>query len=92
MAELIDLGLVREGYRVLENLLAKRGIRWFLATEGARLMALDKSKIDLVIRAARKARERKGHEVPEAAVAHGRSMIRRELIQRVAIAMLRTGC
>ena len=92
MAELIDLGLVTEAQRVLEKLLDQHGIRWFLATDGAALMALDKSKISLVVRTARKARERQGHAVLEEALAHCLHRVRRDLIRRVAIAMLRTGC
>ncbi|MBI5544199.1 MAG: hypothetical protein HY901_09940 [Deltaproteobacteria bacterium] len=92
MAELIDLGLVSEAKRVLEKLFDKHGIRWFMATEGPRLFALDKSKVDLVVRTALRARERRGLESYEDAIEHCRTQVRRDLIRRVAIAMLQTGC
>lgn len=92
MAEIIDLGLVTDAQRLLEKLLDRHGIRWFLAGEGARLMALDKSKLELVVRTAQKARERKGLRVHEGAGDYCRKQVRRELIRRVAIAMVKTGC
>lgn len=92
MAELIDLGLLGESRRVLEKLVDKRGIRYFMANEGPRLLALDKAKVDLVVRTAQRALERKGRAAHEESVAHCRTQVRRELIRRVAIAMLKTGC
>jgi hypothetical protein len=92
MAELIDLGLVGEAKRVLEKLVDKRGIRWFLASEGPRLMALDATKIDLVVRTAERVRRRRGQRVIASSREQCRTQVRRALIQRVAIAMLKTGC
>ena len=92
MAELIDLGLLVEAKRVLEKLLKTRGIRWFMATEGPRLLALDPSKVDLVVRTALRARERQGFEPLQDTVEHCHTQIRRDLIRRVALAMLETGC
>ncbi|HEY3450126.1 MAG TPA: hypothetical protein VGK67_27480 [Myxococcales bacterium] len=92
MAELIDLGLLGEATRLLEKLVDQRGIRFFMATEGPRLLALDPSKVDLVVRTAQRARERKGFPPHEGAVEHCHTQVRRNLIRRVAIAMLETGC
>ena len=92
MAELIDLGLVGDTQRILQKLLDKHGIRWFLAGEGARLIALDKAKVELVVRTAQRARQRAGKRILNAATEHCRKQVRRELIRRVAFAMLKTGC
>jgi len=92
MAELIDLGLLSEAKRVMEKLLDQRGIRWFMASEGPRLLALDPSKVDLIVRTAKRVRERKGFGPHESAVEHCHTQIRRDLIRRVALAMLKTGC
>ena len=92
MAELIDLGLIGESKRVLDKLIDKRGIRWFLANEGPRLMALDASKVDMVVRTAQSARRRRGLGVVGGSCEQCRKLVRRALIRRVAIAMLKTGC
>ncbi len=94
MAELIDLSLLTDANQLLDKLLHKHGINWFLAKDGPRLMALEKAKIDLVIETAIRARSRKSrsYKPPRQAVEHCRRQIRRQLIQRVAMAMLQTGC
>jgi len=91
MAELIDLGLLAESKRVLERLLAKHGIRWFMATEGPRLLALDPAKVDRVLRTAIRARQRKGLAPHPGALEHCHTRIRRDLIRKVALAMLQAG-
>ncbi len=92
MAELIDLNLVTHARKLVEELIERRGIVWFLDREGPRLMALDPEKIDVVGDAAAKARQRSKKSVPRSAVEHCRRQVRRLLIRRVALAMVRTGC
>jgi len=92
MADLIDIGLLSDANRLLDKLLEKHGIRWFLAADGERLMALEKSKVDLVVRTVTRARERRNQPVLESAVEHCRQHVRRALIRRVAQEMVRTGC
>ncbi len=92
MAELIDLGLLGEAKRLLDKLVDQRGIRYFMASEGPRLLALDPSKVELVVRAAQRARERRGLPPPEGALERCHTQVRRDLIRRVALAMLNTGC
>ena len=50
MAQLIDLTLLKESQQMLQKLLAKRGLTYFLDKEGGgnRLFSLEKSKVDLV--------------------------------------------
>ncbi|HCF57018.1 MAG TPA: hypothetical protein DFS52_03350 [Myxococcales bacterium] len=92
MAELIDLGLLTDANRLLEKLIEKHGIAWFLARDGQRLLALEKQKIDLVVRTAVRSRERKAQVVMRPAVEQCRKSVRRTLIRRVAEAMVGTGC
>jgi len=92
MADVIDLGLLVESKRVLKRLLESRGIRWFMASEGPRLLALDPAKVDLVVRIALRVRERQGAEPIQGAAESCHKHVRRELIRKVALAMLRTGC
>ena len=92
MAQLIDLILVTEARKRLDDLIDARGIRWFLAPEGKRLVELEKTKIELVVTAAANSRAQAGRPAPPDAVAHCRAQIRRDLIRKVALAMLATGC
>lgn len=91
MAEIIDLGLLSDARRILGKLLDRHGIAWFMARESDRLMALEQSHVENVIKAAVEARRRKGFDVPPKAVEHCRKQVRRELIRRVAEAMVATG-
>jgi hypothetical protein len=92
MSELIDLALVTDAQKLVESLLDKHGINWFMARDGNRLMALDKSKIDLVVTTVVKQRERRGRPVLGSAAEHCRRQVRRTLIRQVAVAMISTGC
>lgn len=92
MAEFIDLRLMFETNRLLDRLLERRGLRWFLASEGPRLFELEKSKIDLVVEAGVQALRRQGHAPLASTVEHCRKQIRRTLIRLIAEAMLATGC
>ena len=75
----------------LHKLLDARGVSYFLQKDGHRLFHIEPAKVELVVRTA--IRTRKG-ELPDPhpkAVEHCRQEIRRELIRRVASAMLQTG-
>ena len=89
MAEIIDIGLVSDAQRLLERLIDERGIGWFLDRESRRLVALQPSKIDLVVKAALRTKKRR---VPARVVEHCRRHVRRILIHEVARAMLASGC
>ena len=91
MAEIIDLGLLSDARRILVKLLDRHGISWFMSRESQRLMALEKAQVEHVIKAAVEGRRRKGFDVPPKAVEHCRNQVRRELIRRVAEAMVSTG-
>ncbi|MBR2980057.1 MAG: hypothetical protein IKC51_09015 [Myxococcaceae bacterium] len=92
MAELIDLRLMFETNRLIDRLLERRGLRWFLVAEGPRLFELEKSKLDLVVDAGTQALRRQGSEPDPRAIEHCRKLSRRRLIRLIAEAMLATGC
>jgi hypothetical protein len=91
MADIIDLTLLADVRRYFQKLLETRGLNYFLKKEGHRLFQIEPTKIELVIRTALKTRKRGQPRPPEQAVDHCRTEIRRELIRRVASAMLQTG-
>ena len=91
MADIIDLTLLTDVRRYLQKLLDARGLTYFLQKEGHRLFQIEPAKIDLVIRTALRSRAPGLPKPPEQAVDHCRMEIRRELIRRVASAMLQTG-
>jgi hypothetical protein len=92
MADIIDLTLVAHVRRLFHKLLETRGLSYFLQKEGSRLFHLEPAKVELVLRAALRARRAEGAQPPpEAAVEYCRKLLRRELIQRVVKAMLQTG-
>jgi hypothetical protein len=91
MADIIDLTLLADARRYYQKLLETRGLNYFLKKEGPRLFQIEPTKIELVIRTALRARKGKQSRPPEQAVEHCRAEIRRELIRRVASAMLQTG-
>jgi hypothetical protein len=91
MADIIDLTLLADVRRYFQKLLDTRGLSYFLKKEGHRLFQIEPAKIELVIRTALRARKGAKTRPPEQAVDHCRAEIRRELIRRVASAMLQTG-
>jgi hypothetical protein len=91
MAEIIDLGLFSTARRVLRKLLTQRGIAWFLEREGKRLVKIDRAKVDLVVRTASRARARQSMPPSSESVEACRRRVRRELIRRVAHAMVDSG-
>lgn len=91
MADIIDLTLLADVRRYFQKLLDTRGLNYFLKKEGPRLFQIEPAKVELVIRTALRARKGGRTRPPEQAVEHCRAEIRRELIRRVASAMLQTG-
>lgn len=92
MGDLIDLPLVQGARKLLEELIDARGIRWFLAPEGRRLLELEKAKVELVVAAAANERQRAGRQPHPEAIEHCRVQIRRDLIRKLAMAMIASGC
>jgi hypothetical protein len=90
MADIIDLSLVADVRRLFHKLLDARGLSYFLKKEGDRLFHIEPAKVEMVLRTALRTRP-EGSAPPEAAVAYCRKELRRELIRRVAEAMLQTG-
>jgi hypothetical protein len=91
MADIIDLTLLTDVRRYLQKLLETRGLSYFLQKEGNRLFQIEPSKVELVIRTALRKRPPGAPRPPDQAVDHCRMEVRRELIRRVASAMLQTG-
>ncbi len=91
MADIIDLSLLTDARRYLHKMLDKRGLSYFLQKDGPRLFHLEPSKVDLVVRTALRTRNPELPPPHERAVEHCRKEVRRELIRRVAGAMLQTG-
>ena len=92
MTELIDLSLLKDSRSLLETLLKKRGLSYFLAKDGPQpLFSLEKSKVELVVKTAAAKTTRNGREVHPKALEYCRKEIRRELIARVTQAMMRVG-
>lgn len=91
MADIIDLSLLTDARRYLHKMLDARGLSYFLQKDGPRLFHIEPSKVDLVIRTVLRTRDDNLPPVHEKAVEHCRKELRRELIRRVAGAMLQTG-
>jgi hypothetical protein len=91
MADIIDLTLLADVRRYFQKLLETRGLAYFLKKEGHRLFQIEPAKVELVIRTALRTRPDGQPRPPDQAVEHCRTEIRRELIRRVASAMLQTG-
>lgn len=92
MTELIDLSLVRASRELLEAMLERRGLSFFLSTGGGQpLFSLEKSKVDLVVKTAASKLAREGRNVHPKAVEHSRKEIRRALIREVTTQMMRVG-
>lgn len=92
MAEIIDIALVADAKRLLEQLIEKHGIAWFLKRDGKRLMAIDDAKVDLVLATAAAARKREHRKTHPSALEHCRVQLKRALIRMVAQAMVASGC
>ncbi|MBM7118805.1 hypothetical protein [Archangium primigenium] len=91
MADIIDLSLLADSRRYLLKLLDTRGLSYFLQKDGSRLFHIEPSKIELVLRTVLRSRAEDLPTPHPKAIEHCRKEIRRELIRRVASAMLQTG-
>ena len=92
MTDVIDLSLLKESRSLMESLLDKRGLTYFLAKEGKQpLFSIEKSAVELVVRTTAAKLERKGRSVHPKALEYCRKELRRELIRRVTAAMMRVG-
>jgi hypothetical protein len=91
MADIIDLSLLADARRYLHKLLDARGLSYFLQKDGHRLFHIEPAKVDLVVRTALRSRNDDLSAPHPKAVEHCRKEVRRELIRRVASAMLQTG-
>ncbi len=91
MADIIDLQLLAAARRILRKVLSQRGIAYFLSGEGKRLIRIDPAKVDIVVRSAVRARARQDATPSPDAVEDSRRRVRRELIRRVARAMIDAG-
>ena len=93
MAEIIDIALIADAQRLLEQLIDKHGIAWFLKRDGKRLMAIDDAKVELVLATAGSAGRRKHpRKAHPAALDYCRVQLKRVLIRLVAQAMVASGC
>jgi hypothetical protein len=91
MADIIDLSLLADARRYLHKMLDARGLSYFLQKDGPRLFHIEPKKVDLVIRTVLRSRDAELPPPHEKAVDYCRKELRRELIRRVAGAMLQTG-
>jgi hypothetical protein len=85
----VDLTLVSHARRTLAGVLDQRGLRFFLDGPG-RSPRLDARRIAWVVEAARRGVTRRARRDPDA-LSRTRRVVRRELIRRVAEAMLQAG-
>ncbi|MCE9669342.1 hypothetical protein LY474_16140 [Myxococcus stipitatus] len=91
MADIIDLTFLADVRRFFNKLIDQRGLSYFLQKDGARLFHIEPSKVELVLRTALRARNPELPRPHDQAIEHCRREVRRELIRRVANAMLQTG-
>jgi hypothetical protein len=89
MGYLIDLSLIHEARSLLEKLLARRGLAYFLASDGQRLFSIEPDRVDLVVRAAEAQFAKSGRRVHPKAVEQSRREVRRILVRRVTEAAMR---
>lgn len=91
MADIIDITLLADVRRFFQKLIEQRGLSYFLQKDGPRLFQIEPSKVELVLRTAVRTRNPELPAPHEKAIEHCRKELRRELIRRVASAMLQTG-
>jgi hypothetical protein len=90
MTEIIDLSLLKDSQIVLDEMLKRRGLAYFMAREG-RPLSLESTRVELVVKSCVKKLERKGRPVHPRALDHCRRLVRRELIRRVTATMMGLG-
>jgi hypothetical protein len=86
----VDLTLVSRARGVLHSVLEERGLGFFLKPESPRTPRLDPRRIAWVVEIARRRVGRKARNDPDA-LARTRRVVRRELIRRLAEALLQAG-
>jgi hypothetical protein len=91
MADIIDLTLLADVRRFFLKLIDQRGLAYFLQKDGPRLFQIEPSKVELVLRTALRTRNPELPRPHDKAIEHCRQELRRDLIRRVASAMLQTG-
>lgn len=89
MPNVVDLTLVSQARRTLLALLDERGLGFFLLP-GCRTPRLDPRRIAWVVEAARRMVTQRARRDPNA-LSRTRRVVRRELIRRLAEAMLQAG-
>jgi hypothetical protein len=85
----VDLTLVSCARRILRTVLEERGLGFFLLSS-SRTPKLDPRRIAWVVSAARRQASARGRRDPDA-LSRTRRVIRRELVRRLADAMLQAG-
>lgn len=88
MSEIIDLALHQASVQVVDDLLDRRGLGYFLEKGAKFPYALSKRRVELAIQLANR---RIDSDPPPEAVQHCRRMVRRRLIALVTDAMLEVG-
>jgi len=88
MGELIDLTLLQEARRLLKARLETDGLDSFLSRGGKRWFQIEPQRVEEILRCAASGTPR---EPSEKALEWARREVRRELIRRVACAMVHTG-
>lgn len=88
MAEVIDITLHRSSLQVMEELLEKRGLAFFLKRAGALPFAIDDRRVAIAVELAAR---RSGRRPVEPAREGCHRAIRRKLITYVAEAMVHVG-
>jgi len=86
----VDLTLVSRARQVLEAVLAERALGFFLVPGSARTPRIDPRRIAWVVEVARRGVGPRARKDPDA-LARTRRVVRRELIRRLADAMLQAG-
>lgn len=88
MAEVIDLALHQATLRVIDEILERRGLGYFLERRGGFPFALNEERVTFAMELA--SQKSGGGAAPEA-VQSSERMLRRRLIALVAEAMIRVG-
>lgn len=89
MPNVVDLTLVSTARRALHSVLDERGLGFFLV-EGSRAPRLDPRRIAWIVESARRRVGARARHDPNA-LSRTRRVVRRELIRRLADAMLQAG-
>ena len=89
MSNVVDLTLVSRARRVLRTVLEERGLGFFLLSS-SRTPKLDPRRISWVVSAARRQVTPRARKDPDA-LSRTRRVIRRELVRRLADAMVQAG-